>query len=183
MRSEISVTAAGKLGSKSVKNFLHVLFRFDLFKHLFDFALFVDKESRPLYAHVAAAHKLLLAVNSVSVCDLMIRIGQKGERKFVLSGKLLVRSLTVYGDAKYFDASLFKVRKRIAKRTGFFRASGRIVFGIKIENYFLAAKFLKPDSFIVRVFRGKVRRNTSFFKHGYLLFFLHGFLRDRGRTF
>ena len=46
-----------------------MLFGFDLFKHLFYSAFFIDKESYPLHTHVCAAHKLLLAKNPVSVCD------------------------------------------------------------------------------------------------------------------
>src|SRR5882724_96819 len=95
----------------------------------------------------------------------MIRISKECEGEFILSSKLLVRSLTVYGNTQYLDATFPKVSERIAKRAGLFSAPRRIIFGIKIEHHFLATQSLEPNSFTVRVIRTEIRRYSSFFEH------------------
>src|SRR4030095_10026156 len=99
----------------------------------------------------------------------MIPVRQESEREFILGGKLLVRSLTVYGNAEYFDVLFLKVGERIAKRTCLFSAARRIIFRVKIEHYFLAAQTFKLDDFAVGVLCGEVGRDTSFFRHCSLL--------------
>jgi hypothetical protein len=95
----------------------------------------------------------------------MIRVRQEREREFILGGKLLMRSLTVYGNPEYFDVPFLKVRECVAKRTSLFGATRRIILWVKIEYYFLAAQIFKPNGLAVRVFCGEVGRDTSFFGH------------------
>jgi hypothetical protein len=109
----------------------------------------------------------------------MIRVSQECEGEFILGGKLLVRSLTVYGYTQYLDATFPKVSERIAKRAGLFSAPGRIIFGIKIEHHFLATQSLELNSFTVRVIRTEIGRYSSFFEH----VFTPILTSQKGRTF
>src|SRR4030095_3053888 len=99
----------------------------------------------------------------------MIPVRQESEREFILGGKLLVRSLTVYGNAEYFDVPFLKVSERITKRTSLFGATRSIILRVKIEYYFLAAQIFKPNGLTVRVFCDEVGRDASFFGHSSLL--------------
>src|SRR4030095_487428 len=86
-----------------------------------------------------------------------------------LGGKLLVRSLTVYGNAEYFDVPFPKVRERVQIRRSLFGAPGTIILREKIEYSFLAAQIFKPNGLPVRVFCDEVGRDASFFGHSSLL--------------
>src|SRR5258705_6004332 len=103
----------------------------------------------------------------------MVRIGQEREREFIFGGKLLVRSLTVFGNAEYFDVAFLKISERVAKRTSLFGATRRIILRVKIEYYSLAAEIFKPNGLAVLVFCGEVGRDTSFFGHCSLLLSLN----------
>src|SRR5258705_4101847 len=103
----------------------------------------------------------------------MIRVRQEREREFILGGKLLVGSLTVYGNAEYFNVPFPKVSECVAERTSLFGATRRIILRVKIEYYFLAAQIFKPNGLAVLVFCGEVGRDTSFFGHCSLLLSLN----------
>ena len=67
-----------------------MVFGLYLLEDLFDLALLIDQEGGSMNTHVRSSHKLLLSPNAVSVRNLMVLVGQKGEGKAILGFELLV---------------------------------------------------------------------------------------------
>lgn len=87
---------AGRLVSESLQNLTGVIFWLHLFKDFFDLALLIDQKGSSMNTHVRSPHKLLLAPNAIRISNLVIGIGQQGERKVIFGFELLVPGLAVW---------------------------------------------------------------------------------------
>src|SRR5829696_9817931 len=128
--------------SESLEDLTGVILRLYFLKDFFDLAFLIDQKGGPMDAHICSSHELLLSPNAVSLRDRAIRVGQKSEWEFILCLKLFVRRLAVWRNTQHSDTFLFEHRKSVAKRAGFFCATRRVVFRIKIKHDLLPSKVL-----------------------------------------
>src|SRR5262249_25505981 len=110
-----------------------------------DPALRVDHVRHAVDAHVLAAIERLLAPDLVGLQDLLVRVGDQRERQVVLFGELLVRRLAVRGDAEDRDLAPAEGGPSVAQRAGLFRAPGRVVLRVEVEDDRLALEVLERD--------------------------------------
>ncbi len=73
-----------------------MIFRLDLAEDLFDLSFFIDQKRHTVIAHVGSAHKLLLAVCSVSVRNPPLGIVKDAEGKTVRLKDLRGQRVVLY---------------------------------------------------------------------------------------
>src|SRR5581483_1417143 len=118
---------------------------FDLRKNFLDLSSLVDDKRRPLDAHILPAVHRLFLPDAVGGNDRLVRVGDEWERKFEFRPEFLVTLFRIGTDAEHDSVPAFNPCEMISKIAGLFRAAGRIVFRIKIENNFFTTKFFESN--------------------------------------
>src|SRR5829696_2354307 len=102
--------------SESLEDLTGVILRLYFLKDFFDLAFLIDQKGGSMDAHICSSHELLLSPNAISLRDRAIRVGQEGEREFILRFKLFMRRFAVWRNTQHSDTLLFESGKSIAKR-------------------------------------------------------------------
>ncbi len=83
-------------------------------------------------------HHFFLLPDVVKIDYFFLLIGKNWEGEVVFFGEFIMAFDAVRAHAKNYRIVFAEILKAIADAAGFFRATGRIVFGIKIQEYPLA---------------------------------------------
>ena len=106
----------------------------DLGPDLLDLAFGIDKERRALDAHVLLPLHALLDPTTVLLNRLPVHIGEQLEFQTILVDKLLVLLRIVLADTKHHHTFLLELLDVATKTLRLQCTSGRIIFGVKIQN-------------------------------------------------
>ena len=107
----------------------------DFLPHLSYFALGIDQVRAALDPHRFFAVHILFPPSPVLFADLVRFIREQRKVQRVLVDELLVRGRAIGANPQDDGSEFFELFGSISKRTGFFGATGRIVFGINLKNH------------------------------------------------
>ena len=99
-----------------------------------------DEESDSMRADKFETHEAFLPISAVGIDDFFVLIQEQRERQMVFLDEVRMRLYRICADAKNDSAFLFIFGEFIPESTSFFRATGRRIFGIKVEDDVFAAK-------------------------------------------
>ena len=144
-------------------NFFGMGFIFWLQKYFANNAFFIQHKGGSVHAHVFMAKHLLFAPNAVLMQYFMRGIGDKRKGKAEFFFELFVLFTVIGANANYGKAMLCKQCKVVSKIAGLYGAGGRIIFGIKVDDYLASFKIAECNAFAILIGAFKCRGFIAFF--------------------
>src|SRR5215216_200621 len=140
--------------------------RTNVLKYIYDVPIFIDEEGGSEHSFIFLAYELLRAPDSIQITNLVSLVRQQRELKLKFFLEFHMRLDRIWAYTQNDNIRFFIGGVIIPKIAGFLGATGRIIFGIEIENHILTAKIGKLSRCIRVVKQLKVRRgDTSWDSH------------------
>ena len=129
--------------------------------HIHQFTMFINNEMTADDADGFHAERRFLAPRSVLFCNLVVWVAEENERQVVLGSKFLVRFCTIGTDADHKTVLFLNRDVTVAKAIGLDRSARCIIFGIKVDDDFFAAKIGQFYVLAVFIGQGKIGREIA----------------------
>lgn len=117
---------------------------FDLFEDGGDVAGFGDDEGGAFGAHVFFAVEGFFDPDAVEIDDVVVFVGDEGEGELVFLDELGVALDGIWADAEE-EGFLGDLGPGVAEVAGLGGAAGGVVFGVEVEDDFLAAEVAEGE--------------------------------------
>lgn len=132
--------ASGGGFAKRLENFVGMALRCDAVPNLANGSVFADPEGHPHDAKERLAEERFHAASAVGLDDVKLSVGKQREIKVVLDLKFGLRLDGVAAAADDRGVELLEFLDGVTKLGRFVGSTGRVGFGIEIENQILPAK-------------------------------------------
>jgi len=126
-----------------------------------DHALCIDQKRGTDHAHVLPSVHRFLPPDPIGLQDLLVGIGQQGERQFVFGDEFLMTGFVIRTDPNNSPAFFDEFLMVIPQITGLHCAGRCHILRIEIQYQFLSLEGAQPNGFPVLISGRKSRRFLS----------------------